>query len=309
VLTVLAIVAAVGFGIFAAKAVADNLPVLKSWQRAEGMIVAMPAGDRVEVELGREPDARRVIAIPPRHQIGLSIFRKVPVYLDPADPQRVRLGGWAQIWLWPATLLLITAVLTAGGVAAARAGSTADVEDAGTASISDVVADIRLHPPASEWQAPLFWSLLGLAALASAIWAPGGGPFARLALGCAGGAFTLLMLGMSIESKTMEISAGESGVRKATALGLNQVSWDQVKGFELQRTSPITRKSGFYLNEDLPFPGRTTEAYAFLAANGRTLMRMSTRMEPAGAMRSLFDLCARKTGLQPQLKNYKIPDF
>ena len=120
-LILLALAAAAVTGSLARKAGSGSLTVLRSWTRTEGVVTAMPAADYVEIELGTEPETRRVVVAPP-HQIGLSLFKRVPVYLDPADPTKAQVGGVLQLWLWPAGLALATVVLLGLGVSAARAG-------------------------------------------------------------------------------------------------------------------------------------------------------------------------------------------
>ena len=319
-LTLLAAVVAFGFAFVAVRAVMGNLPVLNSWTRVEGTVMGLSYNDRVEVELGTPLDSRRVYAMTPEHQLGLSFLSKVVVYADPSSarpgPQRFRAGGVLQFWLWPATLAGVAFLLVWGAMFLWRAGRVEEEHaSAGqwmfNASPAPMATSIRLHAPASHGKASLFWSLFGVCGLAWVVYYPGGTPFQRFWPGCLCGFLVVFTLVLALESLTMEISADDAGVRKTTALGWNFVPWEAVKRFELQRTLPVRRSSqpGFFLEEKLTFPGRATEGYAFMGANGFSLMRISVEMEPASAMDELFDMCARKTGLHPEKRTYEIPDF
>ena len=290
----------------AGSAVLRNFSVLKSWKRAEGVVMRMPAADYVELEIGVEPDTRRVVASPD-HQLGLSLFHKVPVFLDPSDPGRVRVGGLLQLWLWPTALVLAAVVLVAGGAGASRLGL------AGAASVSDqtgrwmfspppppLSTDIRVYRPGSEWRAPLVWSLLGAAALACGLFVTSGGRIPRMCLGAIGVVFMLLMWALSVDHKTTEISADHDGMRKTSAFGWCQIRWEQVGSVERQELALTNWRPR--LGWDLPFPGRTTTSVVFADRSGRTLILMSDHMQPGKTMLRLLDLCAERTGLRMEFR-------
>ena len=297
-LILLALAAAAVTGSLARKAGLGSLTVLRSWTRTEGVITAMPAADYVEIELGREPETRRVVVAPP-HQIGLWLFKRVPVYLDPADPTKAQVGGALQLWLWPAGLALATVVLLGLGVSAARAGEPLP---------PPLQTDIRVYPPASEWTAPLVFSLVGAAAMACGLLIRSGGMIPRTILTAIGVGFLLFMWALALDSKTLEISADDKGLRRTSAFGWKDVPWGDIARFEKIRTTPMTRRRNF-LGYDMPFPGRDTESYSFAGRNGRTLIRLSIAMHPADAMLRLFDLCAARTGLHPEKRTIRILDF
>ena len=163
--------------------------------------------------------------------------------------------------------------------------------------------DIRIHRPASEWKAPLFWSLLGLAALLCGVLIRSGTPIQRIGLGSIGITLMLLMWALALDNKTTEISADPSGIRKTTAFGWSQIRWEQVGRVEKQNTV-FGRGSSMLPSRGTTdtFPGREVTAIVFADHSGRTLMRMSESMQPAKAVRRLFDLCAERTGLHMEFR-------
>jgi hypothetical protein len=50
-------------------------------------------------------------------------------------------------------------------------------------------------------------------------------------------------------------------------------------------------------------------ALAVAYSVGRTLIRMSARMQPPEAVRQLFDLCEARTGLTEQFRRIRVPDL
>ena len=80
-------------------AVANNLTALRSWTRTEGVVKEV--GDKVQFEIGREPSSYHAYA-EVDHTWDLGEFRKVPLFVDPADRTRVKPAGFLQMWLLPA---------------------------------------------------------------------------------------------------------------------------------------------------------------------------------------------------------------
>jgi hypothetical protein len=207
----------------AGRAVSANLTTL-SWKRTQA-VVFMISEDHAEVELSGQPDSQRV-NVPIDHTIGLSFLKKVPVYVDPADPLRMRLGGLFQMWLWPAGLASVATLLLCGaGVAAAigRGQPKDRGESAGRWMFSPppppLQTDIRIYSPASEWKASIFWSLLAVSALACGVFIRSAGQIPRTCLGGIGMLLMLLMWALALESKSTEISADQNGMLKTTAFG------------------------------------------------------------------------------------------
>lgn len=298
---------------FAWTAVRDNLAMLHSWTRTQGLVSAMPAANYVEIEIGAEPDLRRVV-VSPDHQLGLSLFKTVPVYLDPADPRHARAGGLFQLWLWPAGMSVLAVIFLGLTVTAARVGrgSGATGFGAGHWMLSPppppLETDLRVHRPPTEWKAPLVWSLLGLALAAVGIFGPAVSPIQRLGPTSAGSLFVALMLAMSLHNATTELSADAHGLRETSAFGWRDVPWGEVGGVETQETVPTYRKP-FSVLYELPFPGRTTRSFAFVSRNGGTLMRLSVAMQPRDTMRRLLALCNAQTHLTEQFRRIIVPDF
>lgn len=300
-------------GWFATAAVSANAAVMRKWQRLEGTLVGLAAVESMEVELGREPDTRRVRATAD-HMVGLGFLNPVTVYADPADPERFRLGGFLQFWLWPATMLGLAAVFCLimlgltwlGGSSAAREDRTVfgwhfspPPEFAQTA--------IVVRAPASEMKAPLFWSLLGLVALGFGVFAPGASSFTRLPPLLAGGLFITVTWLLALNNYTLRISADNYGLRSTSALRWREVKWDEVKSVERRELYSAQRKA--FGRESLPFPGSTTESIVFAGAGGRSLLRMSTRMQPREAVRRLFETCEARTGLTEQFRRIRVPEI
>jgi hypothetical protein len=291
----------------AGRIVAGNLHVLSSWKRTQGVVVAMAADDYVEIEAGGEPDSPRV-KVPIVHKLGLSFLGKTPIYTDPADPQRVCTGGLLQMWLWPAGLGFAAAVLLVGAGGAARVGrgtAASPADSQGRWMFSAVPpplqTDIRLYRPASEWKAPLWWSLLGAALLACGLFMRGG-EIPRIGCGAAGLLFLLLMWTLALETKTTEVSGDASGMRKTTAFGWCQIRWDQLGSVNTETT--IFGRRSYTLREksSSSFPGRQVTTVVFADRNGRKLLSMSPAMQPSGAMRRLLDTCAERTGLHMEFR-------
>jgi hypothetical protein len=293
-------------GWFAYAAVSANVATLGHWRRLEGTVVGIGSPDYIEVELGRDPDTRRVRAAG-EHTLGLGFLRRVTVYEDPADPGRHRAGGVLQLWLWPATLAALAAVFC---LATFAAFSTGRGPARGGWNLSPPPAfapsRIVIARPASETRAPLFWSLLGVVAFGCGILASGMSPFSRLWALLAGGLFMLGTWTLALHNRTYRVSADSAGLRAASVLAWREVRWEPVKSVECREVYPTNYR---FSGKTMPFPGRTTKSIVFAGANGRSLLRMSTRMQPRDDVRRLFELCAERTGLTEQFRRIEVPDF
>lgn len=315
-LVVLALALAIFPAWLAGRIVSRNLTAL-SWKRMQGVVFFMASDDYVEVELGGKPDAASPrVKVPIDHQIGLSFLKKVPVYVDPTDPSRMRMGGLFQMWLWPTGLALAAALLLSGAGVAARIGRhSAEIRESSGRWMFSVPpprfeTDIRVYRPPSEWKVPLFWSLLGLAALLCGVLNRSGTQIQRVGLSSVGIAFILLMWALALDNKTTEISADPSGMRKTTAFGWCHIRWQQLGSVEKQNTvfgrgRSILPSRG---SRD-SFPGREVTTIVFADHSGRALMRMSQYMQPRKAVRRLFDLCAERTGLRMEFRRIYNPNL
>jgi hypothetical protein len=313
-LVVVAVALAALPGWIAYSVVAGNLAVLSSWKRAQGKIVSLAADNKVEIELGAEPDTVRVNA-PIDHQLGLAFLKTVPVYVDPADTRHIRTGGLLQMWLWPVGLVLAaTVLLTAGAVAAnIGRGKSVDLDSATgrwmfSSAPPPLATDIRVYRPASEWKAPLFWSLLGLALLACAVLVRSTNPVSRMGAGSAGMLFMLLMWGLAIHNKTTQVSADRGGMLKTSAFGWCRIRWEQVGSVEQERTI-FGRGESRLRQRDASFPGREVTTVVFRDKVGRQLVTLSPRMEPSKNMRRLLDTCADRTGLHLEFRTIYDPNL
>jgi hypothetical protein len=312
VLILLAIAATLVSGWFAKTAVSANLAALRGWRRTEGRLVGMAARDNLEIEFGQEPDTRRVTAAAD-HTLLLAPFQRVTVYEDPSDPKRARLGGFLQLWLWPATITLLTAVCClalAGAFSLGRGAGAKEAIAEGRWSFSPqppaVESGIVLRAPASEVKAPLFWSLLGVAAFCCGAFASSMSPFTRLWALLAGVVFMVITGMLAWNNGTLRISADSRGLRSSSALGWRQVRWEQVKSVELREVSPVTYSME---GNRLPFPGRTTKSFVFYDSSGRTVLHMSTQMQPKEDLGRFFRLCQERTGLILHFRTVEVPDI
>ena len=298
----------------ARRAVTANLNARSSWTRTQGKVVSLAADDWVEIELGQDPDTVRVRA-PIDHQLGLSFLKSVPVYVDPADSQSVRIGGLLQMWLWPVGLALAAAVLLIAGATALNIGRGKAV-DPNSASGSWMFSpapppldtDIRVHRPASEWKAPLVWSLLGLVLLACSVFMRSASLVSRMGAGSAGMMFILAMGALSISNKTTEVSADLNGLLKTSAFGWCRIRWEQVGSVAQERTI-FGRSDSSLRRRDTSFPGRDVTIVAFRDKGGRQLVSLSPGMEPVRNMRRLLDTCADRTGLHLEFRTIYDPNF
>jgi hypothetical protein len=282
---------------------------MKSWQKVPATVHAMPALDHVEVEVPGEPDPT-VLVLTPTHSLGLSIGRSVPIYVDPGDPKRAQFAGLLQMWAWPSVLALGAAVCLLTAINFARAGYGESGDGWRTsAPTPQIDTDIRVRPPAAESKAPIFWSLLGLAALATSVLSRSAPIAPRAGLGVIGALFMLAMMALSVERSTMQIRADSQRIRKSSAFGWIEVPWERVARVERMEVIPDERTPGFLLNRALPFPGRSVESYVFVDRNGRTLFTMSLGMEPMDPMHRLLELCRTKTGSTLERKTIRAPIF
>src|SRR6476661_4789157 len=76
-------------------ALATNLTARKSWTRTVGEVRAMNGA--IEFEIGSEPSYRAFATVD--HTWGLGLFKKVPLFVDPADTSHVKPAGLFQMWL------------------------------------------------------------------------------------------------------------------------------------------------------------------------------------------------------------------
>jgi hypothetical protein len=216
------------------------------------------------------------------------------------------------IWVWPATLALLAMLCCAAliGVFSVGGGGDEAAIAEGRWSFSPqpppAEGGILLHSPASEVKAPLFWSLLGVAAFCMGVFGSGMEPFNRLWMLVVGFGFILITGLLAWNDATLRIHADSTGLRSSSALGWRQVRWDLVKNVELREISPVTYR---FEGDRLAFPGSSTKSFVFSDADGRTLLHMSTKMQPKEDVRRFFDLVRERTGLIPLFHNIKVPDL
>jgi hypothetical protein len=309
-LVLLALAVAALAGWLARLAVVNNLVAQRSWTRTVATVGGV-GDNHVELEFGTEPDTRRVL-ISTDHQLGLPEFnQKAQVYVDPADPAHVRVGGLLQLWLRPAALILIAAVFLGFALVAARLGRGAGATGYGagqwmlSAPPPPLQTEVRVHRPASEWKTPLLWSVLGLGLAACGLFGPDATPMQRIGYVLVGGLGAALMAALSLYNGTTEVAADAHGLRETSAFGWRDLRWAEVGGVETRELVPTARRD---FHDVMPFPGRTTRTLVFAGRNGRALMRLSVAMQPRDAMRRLLDTCASFTGLQEQFRRIKVPD-
>jgi hypothetical protein len=289
-------------------AVVDNLAALRSWTRTEGRVYSV-GNNQVQIEFGTGPDTRRVW-IPTDHQILLPDFQ-AEVYVDPADPRHARLAGWLQMWLRPAALALIVVAFLGLALAAARVGRGAGATGYGagqwklSAPPAPLLTEVRVHRPASEWKAPLFWSAIGLGAVALGLFAPVVTPLARIGYVLLGGLWILLTASLSLYNATTQVAADAHGLLETSAFGWRDLRWEEIGGVETRETVPTRRRN---FRDALPFPGNTTRSLVFTRRDGRALMRLSVAMQPRDSMRRLLEVCTARTGLVEQFRRIKVPD-
>jgi len=280
--------------------VMSNLTALKSWVRTEGEVRAMN-GD-IEFEIGHEPNSYRAFAAVD-HTWGLHLFRKVPLFVDPADPARVKPAGLFQMWLSPAGMSVLVLLLLAvawtgarlgtGRIAAAPAGSSWMFTD----SPGPLSGGIALHAPAGQWKTVLVWSILGIALAVIPALSKGGNSVSRAGQITLGTAFALSLWAFAWHTGTMEISANDRGIRMTSVLGWRDLPWGLIRSVEDQDIF-TTYFNGQTRLWELPFPGSTIRVLAFNDERGRTLMSFSPGLEPRKSVDRLFQLCTEHTGLK-----------
>jgi len=153
-------------------------------------------------------------------------------------------------------------------------------------------------------KAPLFWSLLGLAAFCVGVFGPNMEPFSRLWL-CWPASRSLLITGCWLDNATLRVHADSTGLRSSSAIGWRQVRWDLVKSMELREITPTTYHLGGTSSRS---PAAPPSPSSSRMRTGRTLLHMSTKMQPKEDVRRFFDLVRERTGLFPFLHNVEIPD-
>ena len=291
-------------------AVLGNLAALRSWTRTEGRVYSVK-NNRVEIEFGTDPDTRRVW-VPSDHQYFLPEYG-VQVYVDPADPARARMAGPLQMWLRPAALALIVVAFLGLALGAARVGRGAVPTFYGasrwslSAPPAPLMTEVRVHRPASEWKAPLFWSVLGLGAAALGLFAPAVTPLARIGYVLLGGLWVMLTASLSLYNGTIQVASDAHGLLETSAFGWRDLRWEEVGGVETREVVPTTRSKGF--SDSMAFPGAITRQLVFTRPDGRALMRLSTNMQPRDNMQRILDLCAAHTGHRGGFRQFRVPDL
>jgi hypothetical protein len=281
---------------------------LRSWTKSEAVVTSLAADNWVEVQMDG-PDGPRFHA-PTDHHVGLSFLKHVPVYVNPADPSQVRLGGLLQMWLFPGALAFASVVLLFLGAVASRVGQDSDEAAQGwmfSARPAPLVTDIRVYRPSSEWKMPLVWSLLGIAALGCGLFIRSAALVPKLTLSSLGIAFILAMWALSIDAKTTEVSADRTALRKTTAFGWREVRWEEVSSVQEQET--IFGPEPQWLRRPQASFRQSTKSIIFADKRGRTLIRMSNVMVPEKSVARLLDLCADRTGLHLEFRKVYEPNL
>lgn len=269
----------------------------------------------IEFELGREPSAYRAFA-KVDHTWGLRLFKKVPLFVDPADPSRIKPAGFLQMWLAPAELsgliliLLATALIAAffgtGQSVARTEASQSQARWVFTPSPGPLGNGISLHSPTKQWKIVLGWSILGVALAIVVMLGKGDNQASGFFAITLGAAFAIALWIFAWHTKTMEISANGQGIRMTSVLGWRDVPWEMIRGVEEQDIF-TTYYNGNMRMWELPFPGSTVRIIAFNDRQGHTLMSFSPELEPKDGLKQLFELCTQRTGSQLQRRKIAIP--
>ncbi|HWC98041.1 MAG TPA: hypothetical protein VG456_14875 [Candidatus Sulfopaludibacter sp.] len=288
-------------------AIRANLTALHSWTRTEGEVRAMSGA--IEFELGTEEASHRAFANVD-HTWGLSLFKKAPLFIDPADSTRVKPAGLLQMWLAPVemaglVLLLLVVALLSAGIGRITAVDTSAVWMF-TPSPGPASGGVTLHAPVGQWKIVVGWSMLGVA-MAVIVLAAGGGRIPagmfRIILGAA---FAISLWLLAWHTKSMELSANAQGVRLTTVLGWRDVPWTRIRGVQDQHIF-TSYYNGQMRMWELPFAGSTTRVLAFTDERGRTVMTFSPTLEPKDAMKQLFALCKQQTGAHLERRDIALP--
>jgi len=285
-----------------------NLTAAKSWTRTQGEVRAMNGA--IEFEIGAEPESYRAFATV-GHTWGLSLFKKVPLYVDPADNSRVMPAGVLQMWLDPVEMMALALLLLAISGMAVVAGREQGADTTAafwmfTRPPGALASGVSLHAPGRQWKIAIGWSTLGIALVAAEVFGgdanrPGG--MFRIACGTA---FTIALWLLSWHTKTMELSANAEGVRLSSVLGWREVPWKRIRGVEDQHIF-TSYYNGDMRMWELPFPGSTARVLAFTNESGRSILTFSPELEPKDALKQLFDLCKQQTGAALQQRDVRLP--
>jgi hypothetical protein len=288
--------------------VATNLTAPRLWTRTTGEVRAMNGA--VEFEIGQEPSSYRAFA-EVNHNWGLSLFKKVDLFVDPADSKRVKPAGFLQMWLTPAEMAcLLLLLLTAAWLAAFLGSGAQDAQLHGqwtfSASPGPLENGVILHSPTRQWKIVLGWSILGIAMVVLAALGKAGNPAARLFYMMLGGAFATALWVFACHTKSLELSANEQGLRMTSVLGSRNVPWEMVHGVEMQEIF-TTYYNGNMRMWELPFPGSTVRVVSFNDKQGSTLLRFSPELEPKEGLKQVFALCTQRTGSSLQQRKLPVP--
>jgi len=289
-------------------AVRRNVTTAKSWTWTQGEVRAMNGA--IEFEIGTEPDSYRAFASV-GHTWGLSLFQKVPLYVDPADSSRVMPAGVLQMWLGPVEMAGLALLLMAISGMALLAGRQQGPDPTAafwmfTRPPGALVSGVSLHAPTRQWKIAIGWSTLGIALIVGEVLGGGGNqPGGMFRIAC-GAAFTIALWLLSWHTKTMELSANAEGVRLTSVLGWREVEWKRICGVEDQHIF-TTYYNGDMRMWELPFPGSTARVLAFTNEKGRPVLTFSPELEPKGGFKQLFDLCKQQTGATLQQRDVPLP--
>lgn len=294
-------------------AVSNNLIARKSWTRTEGVVRGMNVD--IEFELGSEPTSYRAFA-KVDHTWGLSLFKKVPLFVDPADASRIKPAGFLQMWLAPAEMSGMILLLLVGALMAVTLGKEQNVartearQSQGrwliTPSPGALANGISLHSPSKQWKIVLGWSILGVAMVIGAMFGKGDSRVSGFFYMMLGAAFTIALWLYAWHTKTMEVSANGQGIRMTSVLGWRDVPWELIRGVEEQEIF-TTYYNGNMRMWEIPFPGSAVRIIAFNDGQGRTLMSFSPELEPKDGLRQLFELCTQRTGARIEWRRIRVP--
>jgi hypothetical protein len=288
-------------------AVSLNLTAARSWTRTQGTVSAMNGA--IEFELGAEPDTVRALANVD-HTWGLKLFKKVPLFADPADPARVKPAGFLQMWLAPVEMSGLILLLLALALRAATLGRRNSPDPAGawtlTPSPGPLPGGVSLHSPARQWKIVLGWSLLGVVMVIASAFAPERRQPAGMCYMAVGAAFAISLWIFSWHTRTLELSANREGIRMTSVLGWRHIPWSMIRGVESQDLF-TTYYNGKMRMWELPFPGSTIHVLAFMGERGHTVLSFSPELEPKGDLKELLDLCTQQTGARVEHRDIRLP--
>lgn len=310
---------------FTWKSASDARDVKTSWPRVEAQVVDVSQADVVALEFAWQGEKVRREVKRDDSLKDVAQSQALSFYVNPADRSELRPATFAELWANTLVLGIFAVLLALIAVFLLRVGHDSmpeefakDLEELKQAASSPRVAGstsaqrprraddgaiIEVREPREAWKANVFWGLaLGLPAVLAAAFAPAEASLLeKFGLTLLGVAWIAFMGYKAVRNRAAIVRCDDKNIRLSHPFGSLSIPLAEVKSVVREDVRQAVRDfetAGMPLREKMRLMDTTPSIikYVLYDAQGKLLLMLDEKMEPAAETRRLFQRLQDVTG-------------